>query len=210
MPASEASGRPRARRSPCSNRIDGFRLRARATISDERSRPKTSTPRSVRYRPTWPGPQPTSHTRPRPLRRTAKRSSSSRSNGFRASSSKNCSPYGSATRSYVPARSGFHSGAFTSRCERGFPIEPRTRGFELRGEAKQGRFVAVAGDDLHGDGQPVRRAAERQHHRGLAGEVEPDGEGREGEHAAPVLVDIAHHHVDPAELHGHGREARRE
>ena len=65
-PASPPSANGRARRSPSTKVIPGFARRASSTIAGARSSPLASTPRSWRYRATWPGPQPTSHTGPRP------------------------------------------------------------------------------------------------------------------------------------------------
>src|SRR5215208_3104225 len=67
-------------------------------------------------------------------------------------------------------------------------VEPGARGFELAPEPEQGRLVAERGHELHGDREAGVGDAERQHHRRLAGQVEPDRERREGEDAPPVLV----------------------
>ena len=94
------------------------------------------------------------------------------------------------------------------RRERGLAGEPGARRLELRAEAEQRRLVAEARDELDRDGQPARGVAERQHHGGLAGQVEPHRERREREDAAPVLLHVVHHHVDPAELDRELAEAR--
>src|SRR5690242_3491289 len=83
------------------------------------------------------------------------------------------------------------------------PRNPRSRGLELRCQSEQRRFIAIARYALHGERQPARALRKRQHDGGLTGEIEPDGERREREYAAPIFIDIVHHHIEPAELHGH-------
>src|SRR5262245_36136545 len=96
------------------------------------------------------------------------------------------------------ARSGRHCG---------HPTEPGPRLLELGGETEDRGFPSVAGDDLHGDGEPLGRRPDREHHGRLAGDVEPHGERGEREDAAPVLIEVVEHHVDPPELDGPGRES---
>src|SRR2546428_3556227 len=79
-----------------------------------------------------------------------------------------------------PGRESRSKARAMSTRERRLAIEPRPRRLELRGQAEQRRLVAVARDELDGHRQAARDA-ERQHHRGLAREVEPHGERREVE-----------------------------
>jgi hypothetical protein len=74
----------------------GFRRRAMAIISGDRSQPSTSSRRSARNRVIWPGPQPISAITPGGAI-SQKASSSPRSNGLWSSSSANCSSYVLAT-----------------------------------------------------------------------------------------------------------------
>src|SRR6266849_10438245 len=89
-------------------------------------------------------------------------------------------------------------------------VEPGARFFELRAEGEDGAFFPVAPRELTREGESRGRAAEGQHQRRLTREVEQDGKGREGEDAAPVLVHVLQHHVDPAELRRQRPEPRRQ
>src|SRR5258706_6790911 len=69
-----------------------------------------------------------------------------------------------------------------SRRERGLAAEPGARRLELGAEANQRRLVAETSDELHRQRQPARTHIEWQHESGLAREVEPHRERREGEY----------------------------
>src|SRR6516162_6213472 len=99
---------------------------------------------------------------------------------------------------------------FKSQCGRWLAIEPRPRLLKLRGQSKQRRFVAVACDKLNRDRESSDGCGvalgQRQDDRRLAGQVKAYCEGREVEDAAPVFMDVVHHHVDPPELRRQRRE----
>src|SRR5215472_16437252 len=102
---------------------------------------------------------------------------------------------------------------FKSHCDRWLAIEPRPRLFELRCQAKQRRLVSVTRDELNRDRESTRGALrrgvgprQRQDDRRLAGQVEAHREGREVKDAAPIFMDVVHHHVDPPELRRQRRE----
>src|SRR5436309_2014870 len=88
--------------------------------------------------------------------------------------------------------------------------EQGARFLEPGAQRADGALLAGAADALDRDRETGGRTAEWKHERRLASEVDPDGEGREGEDAAPVLVHVFQHHVDPAELGRQRAEARRQ
>src|SRR5262245_44653213 len=73
--------------------MSGCRWVAHWTIAADTSTPQTSTPQSLRYRATCPGPHPRSQTIPWSRTRSANAWSSCRSKGLRASSATNVSVY---------------------------------------------------------------------------------------------------------------------